>query len=440
MNVERGLRRGVGFVVHNWPLKLAAVALATLLYAGLVASQDSSTIQGPITILTNPPPGTVITNQLRDVESIRYLASAGSQRPRASDFRATVDLTNVRPDAGPVNVPVRVTALDPDITIIGVTPSTVQVVLESSAEKEVPVRVERGAAPDGIDVGEATYEPQVVTVRGAASAVARVVRAEVTVALDPQGFDVDREIEARPVDANGDPVTGVDVEPATVHVEIPLFTNKESRTLPVNPVISGTPAPGFRITSVAVTPLAVTVEGDEDQLTTLTAVDTAPVSVAGATAGVTQTVVLALPSGITATGSGTVTVRIAVEPLTETRTFSAGLRLDGRDPDLVYSLNVDRVLVTLFGPVGDLDRLATGSLTVSVNVDSLAPGEHEVPVVPIVDLAVTVVSVEPATVIVTVGERLTPSPSASAATQAPASATPAPTTSESPSPGASASP
>ena len=41
------VRRAVGVVVHNWPLKLAAIALATLLYAGLVASQDSSTFPGP---------------------------------------------------------------------------------------------------------------------------------------------------------------------------------------------------------------------------------------------------------------------------------------------------------------------------------------------------------------------------------------------------------
>ena len=79
MTVERFVRRAVGLVVHNWPLKLAAIVLATLLYAGLVASQDSSTIQGPVTVtVQNQPPATVITNQLRDVESIRYIAPAGS--------------------------------------------------------------------------------------------------------------------------------------------------------------------------------------------------------------------------------------------------------------------------------------------------------------------------------------------------------------------------
>ena len=429
MKVQRALRRAIGVVTHNWPLKLAAIGLATFLYAGLVASQDASTIQGPITVTDqNRPPGTVITNTLRDVDSIRYLAPAGSQRPRVSDFRATVDLTNVKPDGQPVNVPVRVTALDPDITIIGVNPRTIQVVLETSAEKQVPVRVERGPAPEGIDVGETTYDPEVVTVRGASSAVASVVAAEAMVALDPQGFDVDREIEARPIDTNGDTVTGVDVEPATVHVEIPLLTNKESRTLPVSPVVAGTPAPGFRIAAVSVTPLTVTVEGEAEQLTTLVSVDTAPLSVAGATASVRQSVALAPPKGIAPTGTSTVTVNVTIEPVTETRTLTAGLRLDGQQPTLVYKLSVNAVLLTLFGSTADLDRLGASSLVVGLNVAGLDPGEHEVAVVPVIPSGVEVVTISPPTVVVTISEPV--------ASQGAAPATESPTASASPSDGA----
>ncbi|HEY3334856.1 MAG TPA: CdaR family protein [Candidatus Limnocylindrales bacterium] len=425
MTMPRALRRTVGFVTHNWPLKLAAIGLATFLYAGLVASQDASTVQGPITVTDqNRPPGTIITNQLKDVDSIRYLAPAGSQRPRASDFRATIDLTNVKPDGQPVNVPVRVTALDPDITIMGVTPRTIQVVLESSAEKQVPVRVERGPAPDRIDVGETTYTPEVVTVRGPASAVASVVAAEVVVALDPQGFDVDREIEARPVDANGDPVTGIDVEPATVHVQIPLFTNKESRTLAVSPVVAGAPAPGFRIANVTVTPLTVTVEGDAEQLAALVSIDTAPVSVAGATASIRQTVALAPPNGIASTGAGTVTVSVAVEPVTETRTLGAGLRLDGQDPTLTYTLSVDKVLLTLFGSTADLDRLGAGPLEVGLNVAGLGTGDHEVTVVPVIPSGVEVVTISPRTVSVTIAKPAAASPASATATPD-ATATPA---------------
>ena len=60
-----------------------------------------------------------------------------------------------------------------------------------------------------------------------------------------------------------------------------VFENLENRTVPVNPVVTGTPAAGFRISSVAVDPQTVTVEGDLDELAELVSADTAPVVVSG---------------------------------------------------------------------------------------------------------------------------------------------------------------
>ena len=37
------MRRILGRIVHNWPLKLAAVGLATLMYGGLAFSQNTQT-------------------------------------------------------------------------------------------------------------------------------------------------------------------------------------------------------------------------------------------------------------------------------------------------------------------------------------------------------------------------------------------------------------
>ena len=35
------MTRYLRFLIHNWPLKLAAIVLATLLYGGLVLSQTT---------------------------------------------------------------------------------------------------------------------------------------------------------------------------------------------------------------------------------------------------------------------------------------------------------------------------------------------------------------------------------------------------------------
>ncbi len=415
MTASQALRRVARFLVRNWPLKLAAIVVATLLYAGLVLSQDSDTVTGRIAIRPeNQPPRTVLLGVLRDVETIRYIAPAELGRLRADDFLVMVDLKDVDADGQPASVRVDVVPLDPRVTVIEVTPRTVQVTLDASIERVVPVVVDRGNPPAELDLGETAVDPATVTISGPASAVNRVDHVTATVTVDPSGLDVDREVEPQPVDASGQALADVDVEPATVRVTIPVFIDRQSRTVPVNPVLNGTPAPGFRIAAVEVAPQTVLVQGDADQLRELVVADTGPVQVFGATSDVTVDVDLALPDGITVANGTRIRVTVRIEPVTETRNYQAGLRLDGADPARRYSLSTDRVLVTLFGSVAELDRLSSVPLVLGVNVSSLGIGTYDIAVAPSLPAGLTVVALEPATVTVVVAAPPTPSPSAAA--------------------------
>ena len=89
-------------------------------------------------------------------------------------------------------------------------------------------------------------------------------------------------------------------------------------------------------------------------------------------------------------------------PVTETRNFTAGLRLDGRRSTLEYEVSERVVLLTLFGSTADLDTLESSALVISLNVADLVPGPNEVPVVPELPSAVAVAAISPETVIVTV--------------------------------------
>jgi YbbR domain-containing protein len=411
VNTGRAARRLARLVTHNWPLKLAALILATLLYAGLVASQDSITFSGPITVTpVNRPAGSVITNELHDVEEIRYIAPADLGRLRAEDFRATIDLANVDPDGNPVNARVSVSAVDPRVTILDVSPRTIQVVLDRITTKVMEVSIVQAPPPAGLEVGEVTVAPPKVTVSGPSAAVARVSAVRVKVPIDASGLDVDRDFQPEAIDSDGAIVTGVDLEPPTVHVTIPVYTNRETRTVPVNPIVNGTPAAGFRIAAVAVSPTVVSVQGDSEQLTGLVSADTAPVSVSGATRDVVALVPLALPTGVTVLDQAPVKVTVSIEPVTETRTFVAGVRLDGKQQDLLYQVSDESVDLTLFGSTADLDRLGAAPLVVAVNVSSLTTGPHTLAVVPSLPAGVTVAAITPETITVTVAAMPSPSP------------------------------
>jgi YbbR domain-containing protein len=411
VNAGRATRRLVGVVVHNWPLKLAAGVVATLLYAGLVASQGTNTYPGPIKVdVVNQPDNTVLKDQPRDVEQVTYIAPADLGRLRAGDFHATVDLANVKPDGNPVNLRVEVTPSDPRVAILDVRPRTISVTLDELVSKEVPVTVETGTLPDGLQVGDTVVDPPQVTVSGPSAAVKRVSVARVSAQIDASALNFDRNVQPDPVDSSGQIVTGVDLVPAVVHVTIPVYKDLTNRTIPVNPVVTGTPGAGFRIASIDVAPLVVTVEGDLSALKELATADTAPVAVSGATRDVTAEVAYALPTGVTPVGAQTAKVTVHIEAVTETRTFTAGIRLDGRRPELQYEASERQVLLTVFGSTADLDRLGASGIVISLNVADLEPGTHAVAVVPTVPSAVTVAAISPDAITVTVTERPTPTP------------------------------
>jgi YbbR domain-containing protein len=395
--------RLVRLLVHNWPLKLAAVGLASLLYGGLVVSQSTQTLPNvviPLDVQGAPADGFQLIT-IDPVTEIRYFAPSGV-RPLSSDFQATIDLSGIQPGSGRHLMPVHVTSIDDRITVVGVTPSAVTIDLDRLAEKSVDVTVDHGPAPTGLELGDESVTPATVVVSGPATVLDRVAAARASVVIQQSGIDVDQDVDLVAVDGLGEAVGQVDIEPRTVHVTIPVFSDRETRTLPVNPVVTGDPAPGFEIAGVSVEPPVMLVEGDADQLAELVRVDTEQVPMTGASSDRSVTVGLALPTGILPVGDDSITVTVTLRPVTETRTFNAGVRLIGAGRGLTYAVDTDRILLTIGGSSADLDRLSGSTLVVDLDVTGLEPGKRVVPVSLDLPTGVTLVSASPASVNVTI--------------------------------------
>jgi YbbR domain-containing protein len=425
--------RILGLIVHNWPLKLAAVGLATLLYGGLVLSQSTIDYRGVVPVaVENQPPDTFLLTPVEPVTVIRYFAPSGV-RPIGTTFTATIDLSGIEPGGGPRLVPIVVASLDDRITVLSSEPDVMTVELDALETRTVKVVVEHGPTPDGLELGDTTVEPAEVEVSGPSSVIDDVVSARADVVIQPGGIDIDQDVRLIPIDQLGDVVTPVDVKPSTARVQIPVFTDRQSRTVPVSPVITGTPAAGFEIESVTVDPSVVTVEGDADQLVELERIDTAPVTVSGLSSERSVEVALVMPTGVVPLDVSAVQVTVTVRPVTATRSFDVGLRLVGTDPARAYEVATDRVLITVGGSIAELDRLVGATLVADLDVAGLTTGPHDVRVTADLPAGVTLVSVSPSSVTVTVG-------AATAATPAPTSAAspgvePTPSATASPSPG-----
>jgi YbbR domain-containing protein len=408
------------FLVHNWPLKLAAIMLATLLYGVIVITQDSQQIAVNVPITgENQPPDVVVVSNLGEVRDIRYLAADGVP-VNSSSFRAFVDFQGVQPETGSIVLGVTVERIDPRVSVVAWEPRQIIVSIDQRVSRAgVPIEIVRdGELPSGFEMREPELEVESVEIRGASADVARVQRVQAHVQVQPTSLDIDRQLDLTPVDAEGEPVPQVDVEPASIRVRIAVLENGRRRTVPVRLVTTGDPAPGFEIAEVRIEPDLVTIEGDGEQVIATTRVDTVPLSLTGLTDGVDQTVQLALPPDVLAVGGAEVEVTITLRSVTSTRAFAAGVVLDGARSDRSYDPSVPSVTVTVGGSPPDLDRLEGRTFTVEAPVAGLDSGTHQVTLRVDLPAGLTLVAISPPTITVVVAEPAT-GPSASAPAASP---------------------
>jgi YbbR domain-containing protein len=401
------VRRALHFLLRNWPLKLGAILLATVLYSGLVLSQNVRAFNGniPIEAIRQPPDVALLTD-LPPVTQVRYRAPLEAGFVSPSSFSATVNLADVEPlPAGaPVEVPVTLIAFDRRVQVIDFFPRTVQVRLDPVDTRTIGVTVEVGAVPEGVTLGPPQVDPQTVDVRGPSTRVAAIRAVLAPVAIDASGLNVDRQVDLQAVDEQGNQVTNVEIEPPRARVRIAVGRQLASRTLPVVAEFTGSPPAGYRIATIAVTPSVVTVTGESSAVTQMDGAHTEPISLDGRTRDFEMPVALALPEQVTVTGSAEVNVTVSIVEKTGTRSFQVGVGLVGARSDRLYVLGTTAVDITLGGSVSQLNALDPAALVATVNVAALDVGVHTVPV----DFAPTgglnVVSISPAQITVTVQE------------------------------------
>ncbi len=399
------MTRALAFLLHNWPLKLAAIVLAALLYGVLVFTQDTRQISVNIPIEPRAQPETVaLLSNLGEVSRVRFFAP-DDVAVDSSSFNAWVDFSTAGARPGTTTATVRVEPIDERVDILEWEPRRISVTLDEIVTRVVPIRVALDTPPEGFDVREPQIEPTEARVRGAASAVRRVDRVDTSRAqIDPSGLDFARDLDLIPVDAEGEEILEVDVEPSVARIEIPVLENGQTRTLPVTPEVTGDPAPGFVLGPVAVDPLVVTIEGDADEIAALDTVPTVPLSVDGASQSFQRRVELDLPPGVLPVDGSDVRLSVAIEPFTESRNYTVGVVLEGARADRRYVPSTDSVVVTLHGATADLDRLRESGFAAEASVAGLTVGRHEVDVTVDLPAGVVLVGSSPPRIGITVSD------------------------------------
>lgn len=407
----------MGWLTRNWHLKLAALGLATILYTGFVYSgsfTDQLFPGLPIEAINQPSGAYPLTQQLGTVDVQYRLSADAPERVTADSFAVTVDLAKYDMARSPElqSLPVRVTSLQQGVEVLEFQPTTVPVALDRLAESQVPVEVETGDLPEGLAISPPRTSHEEVTASGPQSQLNRVDRAVARVQIFASGIDVRQpQVPLVPVDIDGREVESVELEPATIQVEIDVRAVETSKTVPIRPILAGNPADGFQVSAVTVEPVVVTIFGAPDAVADITEVTTEPIPIGGANEDLELDATLDLPEGTrTAEDAPATVVAVSVRPSIATRSYLVGVTCDGAPNGSACLPQQEQLSVTLRGPAAELADIDPADLTPTLDASGLGPGSHTLTPTFSLPNGVDLVSVSPGSVTVQIVPPATPSP------------------------------
>lgn len=388
-------------------LRLAlAFILAIGLWAWVTQITDPVTDRSfrEIDIMTGQLPDTltVVTALPRVVVAAHGPRSSVDELAR-TDLTVTLDTSSVT-GAGEYQLPLLVTAPDGSADF-SVQPASVQVEVDDVMSRVMALEVQKVTLEgDRRIIGDTVPDPSQVTVTGPSTAVERVDRVMVQVALDAQTQSYSKLFSPFAIDANGQRVTEVQILPAQVSVNVELLS--QGKTINVIPIVNGLPAEGFSVQARAVEPSTVVVDGPENALDGLLFVNTKPIDISGASEAVSQTVGLeGLPDGVKVIdpANGQVQVRVALQDdRFSTQTLEGvPVQVLNQPAGMTAELDRDMVSLTVSGPSETIAAMENAQVQVIVNLANLAPGEHTITPQVLLPAGLTWISSDPAEINVT---------------------------------------
>jgi YbbR domain-containing protein len=316
-------------------------------------------------------------------------------------LHVTIDLSNA--ESGAFTLPLKAVVDNRDARIIAITPAQAQVVVETIVNRSVPVRLEvTGQAATGYQADDGHATPGLASVSGPASAADSVSELVARVNLDNTKEPINDDVLLVPLNAAGQVVPGVTVEPPTVAVNIPVRQLGGYRDVAVKAVVEGKVASGYRMTNIDVSPLVVTVFSSDPAVVANMSgfIETEPLDIDDATDDREARLGLKLPEGVSlASPQTTVLVQVSIAAIEDSLTIERELQIQNLGQDLNATISPPTVVVILTGPLSTLAALTPEDVQVVLNLLNLPPGLHQV-TPEVIDLPdrVTAKTILPATI------------------------------------------
>lgn len=160
---------------------------------------------------------------------------------------------------------------------------------------------------------EPQLNPSKVKITGAQSILEKVKQVICTIDISGIKDDLNKKIKLTVLDANGDEIKGVKIEPDIVDASISLTRGYPEKILAVKPRIIGKPAPGYYISQIIANPNEIKIFGNYSKISTIDSLETIPIDVNGITKTLSVKVPPALEEGLNIVERETSLIEVTIQ-------------------------------------------------------------------------------------------------------------------------------
>lgn len=399
------------WLAKNFGTLLTAFILAVIVWVSAVIASDPNeehVLDRPVPVeIIGQNPNLQIMGAVPSTTTVVLRAPSSVWTQLNNDpslVTAKIDLSNLGP--GDRTVPVQVQITPHLVLLVSQDPEQVTVTLDSIVSQDFSVDlVVAGNPPVGYQVQTPILNPAVVKVTGAESLVSQVKQARITMDITNANQTLTRNEFPVLLDAEGRVVTGLTLTPESVTVTQPIVLLGGYRYVIARAVTVGQVSTGYRVTNIFVTPIGVVVFSSDPELVNNLPgyIETQPVDLTGKEDDFETLVDLNLPAGITVVGDSKVLVQVSIAAIESSLAVSLPVEVIGLSPGLAVTINPAFVNVILTGPVPVLNTLGSTDVRAVVDLSGYKEGTYQfTPQVNILPERVTLSSILPATVEVTV--------------------------------------
>jgi YbbR domain-containing protein len=399
---------------------LLALVLGMSVWVSAVTAADPNEVRAfpnsiPLEVVGNDPSLIITSDIPSSIEvSLRAPRSAWEQlTAQERSVQATLDLSGLSAGEHEVDIQIRVQVRPYQIVLAN--PASVTVVLERLDQRTLPLELSLSGQPaTGYQAGNVTIEPKEVMISGPESIVKQAERARVRVNLEGARENIDQSISVQVVDEANNPLSGLTLIPASIHVSVPISQQGGFRDVAVKVVVRGQVAAGYRLENISVFPPVVTVFASDPELVNSLpgVVETQPLDLQDAKDDIATRLALVLPENITIVGAQTVQVAVGISPIQTSLTLlNQSINVIGLSEGFAAQVFPQVVDVIISGPLPGLDALTPQDVIVTVDVTGLAPGTYQLtPKVEVLVDNVLVESILPGAIEVIISISPTPTP------------------------------